>query len=106
AKMLHIDNRVGSLKVGKDADIVVWDNNPLSIYAKVEKTFVDGILLFDREKHEEALAKMNEDKSRLIQKCLDAKSKGAKTKKYNGKKPRLYHCNTLEGINESETGKR
>jgi imidazolonepropionase-like amidohydrolase len=34
---LHIDDKVGSIKVGKDADIVLWNNNPLSIYAKAEK---------------------------------------------------------------------
>ncbi|HQR02365.1 MAG TPA: amidohydrolase family protein, partial [Ferruginibacter sp.] len=44
AKMLHVDSKVGSLKVGKDADIVIWSDNPLSIYAKAEKTIVDGII--------------------------------------------------------------
>jgi imidazolonepropionase-like amidohydrolase len=47
AKMLHIDKRVGSVKVGKDADLVLWSGNPLSIYAKAEKTFVDGIAYWD-----------------------------------------------------------
>ncbi|MBM3428166.1 MAG: amidohydrolase family protein, partial [Bacteroidetes bacterium] len=49
AKMLHLDHRMGSLKAGKDADIVIWNNNPLSIYAMAEKTFVDGRCYFDRE---------------------------------------------------------
>jgi len=37
AKMLHVDGKVGSIKVGKDADLVLWSDNPLSIYAKAEK---------------------------------------------------------------------
>ncbi|HHL31446.1 MAG TPA: amidohydrolase, partial [Oceanospirillales bacterium] len=42
AKLLHLDDRMGSIKIGKDADVVLWSDNPLSIYAKVNKTFVDG----------------------------------------------------------------
>src|SRR5881275_2747569 len=50
AKMLHVDNRVGSIKTGKDADVVLWSDNPLSIYAKSLYTIVDGTVYFDREK--------------------------------------------------------
>ena len=46
AKMLRIDNRVGSIKVGKDADVVLWSDNPLSIYAKAEKNIHRWHLLF------------------------------------------------------------
>ncbi|HQR37947.1 MAG TPA: amidohydrolase family protein [Blastocatellia bacterium] len=49
AKQLGIDKWTGSLDVGKDADIVVWSANPLSTYAVCEKTYVDGVLLFDRQ---------------------------------------------------------
>src|SRR5205809_3226936 len=49
AIQLGIDNRVGSIDVGKDADVAVWSAHPLSVYAHVEQTFVDGELLFDRE---------------------------------------------------------
>src|SRR5690606_3160312 len=44
AKMLHVDNRVGSIKEGKDADLVLWSDHPLSIYAMSEKTIVDGVV--------------------------------------------------------------
>lgn len=50
AKQLMIDDRVGSLEVGKDGDFSVWDAHPLSSYAKVLKTFVDGEEVFDRER--------------------------------------------------------
>src|SRR5579863_5863900 len=48
AKQLMIDNHVGSIEVGKDADLTIFDKHPLSNYAKVEKVFIDGQLYFDR----------------------------------------------------------
>ena len=47
AKQLKIDDRVGSIKVGKDADMVIWNGNPLSIYSKPEMTLIDGRIYFD-----------------------------------------------------------
>lgn len=73
AKMLHVDEKVGSLKVGKDADIVIWNNNPLSIYAVAEKTIVDGIVYFDRERDASMRKQVQAEKSRLIQKLAAAK---------------------------------
>ena len=49
AMQLGIENRVGTIDVGKDADVVVWSAHPLSVYTHVEQTFVDGELLFDRQ---------------------------------------------------------
>lgn len=49
AIQLGIDNRVGSIDVGKDADLAIWSAHPLSVYAQVEQTFIDGELLFDRQ---------------------------------------------------------
>lgn len=95
AKMLHIDNRVGSLKAGKDADVVVWSDNPLSIYAKAEKTFVDGIAYWDIEKDAQTRATQQVEKSRLAQKMIDSKSKGAKTQRPTSQSPRLYNCESL-----------
>ncbi|HEY0172403.1 MAG TPA: amidohydrolase family protein [Pyrinomonadaceae bacterium] len=48
AVQLGIDKRTGSIDVGKDADIAVWSAHPFSVYARVEQTFIDGELLFDR----------------------------------------------------------
>ncbi|MFN7921700.1 MAG: amidohydrolase [Bryobacteraceae bacterium] len=50
AKQLQIDNRVGSIEVGKDADLVLFDKHPLSTYAKPQKVIIDGEVYFDREK--------------------------------------------------------
>lgn len=48
ARQLRIENRVGSLDVGKDADVVLWNNHPLSTYAIVEQTYIDGKMYYDR----------------------------------------------------------
>ena len=50
AKQLGIDKRVGSLEVGKDADIAIFKGHPLSVYAVPQKTLVDGQVRFDIEK--------------------------------------------------------
>jgi imidazolonepropionase-like amidohydrolase len=49
ARQLHIEDHVGSLAAGKDADIVIWSGDPLSIFTMAETTFVDGQIRFSRE---------------------------------------------------------
>ncbi len=73
---LHVSDKVGSIKVGKDADIVIWSNNPLSIYAKSEKTIVDGIVYWDREKDLEQRKKIQAERYRLTQKLIGEKKSG------------------------------
>jgi imidazolonepropionase-like amidohydrolase len=48
AWIIGIDDRVGSIDVGKDADLVIWDGYPLSSFGVPEKVFIDGELYFDR----------------------------------------------------------
>lgn len=48
AKVLGIDNRVGSIEVGKDADIVIWDNNPFEINSNVLYTIIDGKIVYKK----------------------------------------------------------
>jgi imidazolonepropionase-like amidohydrolase len=92
AKMLHLENRTGSIKAGKDADIVVWSDNPLSIYAKAEKTFVDGILFYDIEKDAQKREEIRKERARLIQKMLDDKKAGGATQEPGKKDNRSYDC--------------
>lgn len=73
AKMLHVDDKVGSIKVGKDADLVLWSHNPLTIYAVAEKTIVDGTVYFDREKDAQLRKQIQAEKARLINKLQSAK---------------------------------
>ncbi|MCC6757362.1 MAG: amidohydrolase, partial [Arenimonas sp.] len=49
AKSLRIEDKTGSLAPGKMADVVVWSGSPFSTYAKAEKVYIDGALLFDRD---------------------------------------------------------
>ncbi len=70
AKALHVDEKVGSIKVGKDADLVLWSDNPLSIYAKANKTIVDGIVYFDRDRDKELRKQIVAERNRLIQKMI------------------------------------
>jgi imidazolonepropionase-like amidohydrolase len=77
AKQLRIDNRVGSLEVGKDADMVLYDGHPLSNFAKVTKVLIDGQVYFDRDKDLEARPEKAEQKQLLITKAADEKKKAA-----------------------------
>ena len=96
AKMLHIDHRVGSIKVGKDADVVLWNTNPLTIDAKPEKTIIDGVIYFDIERDLELRKQIAKEKERLIQKMLDQKKLGMPSQKATIKEKKLYHCDDME----------
>jgi imidazolonepropionase-like amidohydrolase len=77
AKMLHVEEKVGSLKVGKDGDVVLWSDNPLSIYAKSLYTIVDGTVYFDRQKDEQLQKLVDADRNRIIRKMVAEKRSGA-----------------------------
>jgi imidazolonepropionase-like amidohydrolase len=76
AKALHVDDRTGSIKIGKDADLVLWSDNPLSIYARPEKTIVDGIVYFDVEHDLQLRRTIAEERNRIIQKMMGEKKSG------------------------------
>jgi imidazolonepropionase-like amidohydrolase len=71
AKQLAIDNRVGSIEVGKDADLAIFDKHPLSNFAKVEQVYIDGELYFDRNKDLAERAAQEAEKKKLIDKEKD-----------------------------------
>jgi len=96
AKLLHLDKKVGSIKVGKDADVVLWSDNPLSIYAKVEKTIVDGIIYYDNEEDAKLRVEIQKERARIIQKMLDEKKGGAPVQKPLPKPQKLYTCDDME----------
>lgn len=96
AKLLHIEDKVGSIKVGKIADVVLWSDHPLSIYAKPEKTLIEGEIYFDIEEDAKLRDEMNKERARLIQKMIAEKQSGAPTRKPVKKQQKLYHCETLE----------
>ncbi|MBC8464469.1 MAG: amidohydrolase family protein, partial [Bacteroidetes bacterium] len=96
AKLLHIDDRVGSIKVGKDADLVLWTENPLSVYAQVAQTYVDGRCYFSQEKDQKLQERNNTERNRLIQKMLSEKEAGKPTQKVKAEHHILYHCDTMD----------
>ncbi|XOV66756.1 MAG: amidohydrolase family protein [Fluviicola sp.] len=95
AKLLHLDDQMGSLKVGKDADIVIWSDHPLSIKAKVEKTLIDGVVLYDAEVDAIKRKENQSEKARIISKMLADNQAGGKTQPFIKRKKGHYHCNTL-----------
>ncbi|MEM0912084.1 MAG: amidohydrolase, partial [Pseudomonadota bacterium] len=76
AKQLKIDEFTGSLVEGKDADFVIWNANPLSIYAKVEQTWIEGRKYFDLTVDDENRQALAQEKSALIQKLLSTSDNG------------------------------
>src|SRR5690606_5264863 len=100
AAILHIDDRVGSLAPGKDADVVIWSDKPLSIYAKAEKTFVDGVKYWDMEEDAVKQQAIAAERARLIQKSLQAKRGGSVTQHPVVQPNREYHCDTIGELAE------
>lgn len=96
AKALHLDAKMGSIKVGKDADIVIWTDHPLSIYAMSDYTFVDGILLFERSIQNTLHEQIKLERERIIQKMIKAKQSGEKAEKKRSKVQDEYHCDDEE----------
>jgi hypothetical protein len=69
----------------------------LSVYAKAEKTFVDGIAYWDMEKDAEKQKEVIKEEARLIQKMLEAKGKGASVQRPAVTRASLYDCESIEG---------
>lgn len=97
AKLLRIDHRVGSITVGKDADVVLWDDHPLSIYARAEQTYVDGIKYFDLEADAANRTWMQGERARLIQAMKQAAKGGGRAPTERVRSH--YHCDTLTDEN-------
>jgi N-acetylglucosamine-6-phosphate deacetylase len=72
AKQLRIDEHVGSLEVGKHADLVIWTGSPLSTRSRVEQTWIDGRKYFDRAEDLKAREKVREMRAALIQRVLSS----------------------------------
>ncbi|RSK39255.1 amidohydrolase family protein [Mangrovimonas spongiae] len=96
AKLLHIDDRVGSIKVGKDADVVLWSHHPLSVYAKAEKTLIEGAVYFDIENDKRKRDAIKKEKSELINMMMQAKNKGLKTQPVKKEEQQHFHCDTMD----------
>jgi imidazolonepropionase-like amidohydrolase len=95
AKLLHLDDRMGSIRVGKDADLVLWSDNPLSINAIVQMTLVDGQILFSLEQDKVLQSRNKLERARLTSLMLSQNQNNAETQKLKPNQHRHFHCNTI-----------
>lgn len=93
AKMLHLDDRMGSIEPGKQANLVIWSDHPLSVYAHPEKTMINGVVYYDASKTEDMNAEIAKERSRIIALMLNDKS--SNKQKPKAKEDKHYHCDTL-----------
>ena len=95
AKMLHLDDHMGSITIGKDADVVLWSGHPLSVYTIAEKTIIDGKVYYDLEKDQANRDYIATERARLIQKMKGAKKAGAPTRKGGSRQIMEFHCDDV-----------
>jgi adenine deaminase len=95
AKLLHLDDRVGSIKEGKDADLVLWSDHPLSVYAKAEKTIIEGAVYFDIEKDKQNRVAISKERNKLMNLMLKEKNGGEKTQPPIKKEKKQFKCETI-----------
>ena len=81
AKQLRLDHRIGSIDVGKDADVVIWNGHPFSTYSRVDTTFVEGEVVFDRQKDITQRAALAKEKADRLKKEADDEKKNKPAKK-------------------------
>ena len=87
---------MGSIKIGKYADLVLWSDHPLSVYAKAEKTLIEGATYFDIEGDQQQREAIKKERNTLIQMLLEAKNKGINTQPIIFNKKKDMHCDTLD----------
>ena len=74
AEMMDLGDRIGSLEVGKDADFILLDGDPMSVYTKVQETWIDGVRVFDRSDPKDrlwAVGGLGAGNSRVLSVCCD-----------------------------------
>src|SRR5437879_314385 len=81
AMQLGIDKRVGTIDVGKDADLAIYNHDPLSAYAVVQKTIIDGRVYFDRQRDIAERSEREKEKKALIDKLKKSAEKKPEDKK-------------------------
>jgi len=83
--------------VGKSADVTLWTDHPLSIYARADKTIIEGTIYFDLERDQQLRAEIKAERARLIQKMKAAKKSGAPASKRRSRQRIEFDCESVEG---------
>lgn len=83
ARQLRLDQRIGSLETGKDADLAIWNGHPLSSYARVDTTFIEGEIYFDRQQD---LTQREADRREKEERLKKEADEAAAAKKRDAKK--------------------
>ncbi|MDG1040546.1 MAG: amidohydrolase family protein [Polaribacter sp.] len=96
AKLLHLDTQTGSIKVGKDADVVLWTAHPMSIYAKAQTTIVDGTVYFDIDQDIAKRSAVKKERNMLMNMMMNVKINGGKVQAPKKNVTRVLHCDTEE----------
>lgn len=93
AIQLNIQDKVGSVTEGKQADFVLWSAHPLSVYAKAQQTWIDGVPYYDRQRDQQAQLQLAQEKQQLLQKVLTAADgdKAGSGASYKKDDP-IWHC--------------
>lgn len=95
AQALGISHRTGYIREGYDADIVLWDRpTPLSVYSRVQMTFIEGRRMYDRAEAERQEAALRTEKAQLIQKIWKAAQENPKGPPLLLRRAVLWHCNS------------
>ena len=95
AKLLHLDERTGSIKEGKDADVVLWSGNPLSVYSKAEKTLIEGTTYFDLDMDKQKREDIKKERNELVTMMLKEKDEGKKMQGPKQSVKRNFTCESM-----------
>tara|TARA_R110002012_G_scaffold237719_3_gene411457 strand:+ start:10265 stop:13291 length:3027 start_codon:yes stop_codon:yes gene_type:complete len=95
AKLLHLDDTMGSIKTGKSADVVLWSGPPMSLYSKPEMTIIEGAVYFDIKKDKLLREENRKERSRIFRLMGAEGSSDKKSSKISRIKPE-FHCEYIE----------
>lgn len=95
ARLLHLDGTMGSIKVGKSADVVLWDGDPLSLYSKAEKTIIEGAIYFDMARDGQLRRENAMERARILKKMEGLGDTETVSSRISLERVE-FHCESLE----------
>jgi hypothetical protein len=95
ARMLKLDHRIGTIEVGKDADLVLWTSEPLGIQARVLRTYVDGVPFYTMDRDAAQRRLITEERDRLVRAMLNANPQGGGKRRAERDEEHLWHCDDV-----------